>query len=40
LRVEQYFPGELDAVLNGRLGGRRNPSTIRDVRNGEVIRGG
>ncbi|MCF6754898.1 Sua5/YciO/YrdC/YwlC family protein [Pseudomonas stutzeri] len=38
LRVEQYFPGQLDAVLNGPLGGRRNPSTIRDVRSGEVIR--
>ncbi|EIK55091.1 hypothetical protein YO5_20057 [Stutzerimonas stutzeri TS44] len=38
LRVEQYFPGQLDAVLNGSLGGRRNPSTIRDVRSGEVIR--
>ena len=38
LRVEQYFPGQLDAVLGGRLGGRRNPSTIRDLRSGEVIR--
>ena len=38
LRVEQYFPGRLDAVLTGPLGGRRNPSTIRDVRSGEVIR--
>ncbi|MHB1375694.1 MAG: L-threonylcarbamoyladenylate synthase, partial [Thauera sp.] len=38
LRVEQYFPAQLDAVLNGPLGGRRNPSTIRDVRSGEVIR--
>ncbi|TLX56364.1 tRNA threonylcarbamoyladenosine biosynthesis protein RimN [Stutzerimonas nosocomialis] len=38
LRVEQYFPRELDAVLNGPLGGRRHPSTIRDLRSGEVIR--
>lgn len=38
LRVEQYFSDQLDAVLGGCLGGRRNPSTIRDVRNGEVIR--
>lgn len=38
LRVEQYFPRQLDAVLDGPLGGRRNPSTIRDVRSGEVIR--
>lgn len=38
LRVEQYFPRQLDAVLNGALGGRRNPSLIRDLRTGEVIR--
>lgn len=40
LRVEQYFPGLLDDVLNGPLGGRRNPSLIRDLRSGEVIRAG
>lgn len=38
LRVEQYFHGQLDAVLGGRLGGRRNPSLIRDLRSGDVIR--
>lgn len=38
LRVQQYFSDQLDGVLGGSLGGRRNPSTIRDVRNGEVIR--
>lgn len=38
LRVEQYFGGRLDAVLGGELGGRRNPSLIRDLRTGEVIR--
>lgn len=38
LRVEQYFPRELDAVLMGALGGRRNPSLIRDLRSGDVIR--
>lgn len=38
LRVEQYFPGQLDGVLAGPLGGRRNPSLIRDLRTGEVIR--
>ena len=38
LRVEQYFPRQLDAVLNGPLGGRKNPSLIRDLRTGEVIR--
>ena len=38
LRVEQYFPGQLDAVLGGALGGRKNPSLIRDLRSGQVIR--
>lgn len=39
LRIEQYFSRQLDAVLDGPLGGRRDPSTIRDVRDGGVIRG-
>ncbi len=39
LRVEQYFHAQLDAVLPGRLGGRRSPSTIRDLRSGQVLRG-
>ena len=38
LRVEQYFPGQLDAVLGGALGGRKNPSLIRDLISGDVIR--
>ena len=38
LRVEQYFHGQLDGVLNGQLGGRRNPSLIRDLVSGAVIR--
>jgi len=38
LRVEQYFHDQLDAVLGGALGGRRNPSLIRDLRTGDVIR--
>lgn len=38
LRVEQYFHGRLDAVLGGPLGGRRNPSLIRDLVTGKVIR--
>lgn len=38
LRVEQYFPQQLDMVLGGALGGRKNPSTIRDLITGEVIR--
>lgn len=40
LRVEQYFHGQLDGVLGGELGGRRNPSLIRDLRTGEVRRAG
>lgn len=38
LRVEQYFGGQLDGVLGGALGGRKNPSLIRDLRSGQVIR--
>ncbi|MBT8767355.1 L-threonylcarbamoyladenylate synthase [Metapseudomonas boanensis] len=38
LRVQQYFGDQLDAVLGGALGGRRNPSTIRDLVSGKVIR--
>ena len=38
LRIEQYFPGQLDAVLGGTLGGRKNPSLIRDLVSGQVLR--
>ncbi|UVE17840.1 L-threonylcarbamoyladenylate synthase [Pseudomonas sp. LS44] len=38
LRVEQYFHGQLDSVLGGALGGRRNPSVIRDLVSGQVLR--
>lgn len=38
LRVEQYFHDRLDAILGGALGGRRNPSLIRDLVTGQVIR--
>jgi len=38
LRVEQYFSHRLDAVLGGALGGRRNPSLIRDLASGRVVR--
>ncbi|UFH49395.1 L-threonylcarbamoyladenylate synthase [Pseudomonas sp. KNUC1026] len=38
LRIEQYFRGQVDHVLGGHLGGRKNPSVIRDLRSGEVIR--
>jgi L-threonylcarbamoyladenylate synthase len=38
LRVQQYFAGQLDGVLCGALGGRRNPSTIRDLATAAVVR--
>lgn len=38
LRIEQYFHGQLDAVLNGELGQSSSPSTIRDLRTGQVLR--
>ncbi|MDP4987662.1 MAG: L-threonylcarbamoyladenylate synthase [Porticoccaceae bacterium] len=38
LRVEQYFRGQIDLVLGGQLGGRKNPSVIRDLASGNVIR--
>ncbi|WP_263143669.1 Sua5/YciO/YrdC/YwlC family protein [Pseudomonas sp. RIT-PI-AD] len=38
LRVRQYFGDRLDGVLGGALGGRRNPSLIRDLVSGRVIR--
>ncbi len=38
LRVEQYFRGQIDLILGGQLGGRKNPSVIRDLATGKVIR--
>ncbi|MFC3608046.1 L-threonylcarbamoyladenylate synthase [Stutzerimonas tarimensis] len=38
LRVQQYFGDSLDLVVSGALGGRRNPSLIRDLRSGDVVR--
>jgi L-threonylcarbamoyladenylate synthase len=40
LRIEQYFHNQLDMVLGGSLGGRRNPSVIRDLVTAEVVRAG
>lgn len=40
LRVEQYFHDQLDAVCGGALGGRRNPSIIRDLITGDIVRPG
>lgn len=38
LRVRQYFDQRLDLIVTGKLGGRRNPSLIRDLRSGDVVR--
>lgn len=38
VRIEQYFHGQLDGVLDGPLGGRKSPSVIRDLRTGSVHR--
>jgi L-threonylcarbamoyladenylate synthase len=38
LRIEQYFHGQLDGVLDGPLGGRKSPSIIRDLRTGDIHR--
>jgi len=38
LRLEQYFHGRLHGVLNGKLGEQKNPSLIRDLASGMVIR--
>ena len=40
LRVEQYFRGQVDLVLGGALGGRKNPSLIRDLATGNIVRPG
>lgn len=39
LRVRCYFPGALDYVLPGRLGGQRGPTPIRDLDSGDLRRG-
>ena len=38
LHVEQYFHNQLDFVLNAPLGHRQQPSTIRDLPTGQVLR--
>lgn len=38
LRVLRWFGRNLDYVLPGRLGGRSAPSTIRDLRSGQIFR--
>jgi len=38
LRLEQYFHRGLQGILPGPLGGQQNPSLIRDLESGAVIR--
>ena len=38
LHVERYFHNQLDAVLNAPLGQCRQPSTIRDLQSGQILR--
>ena len=38
--VEQEFPGELEAIVDGETGLQRIPSEIRDLRSGKIIRAG
>ena len=40
LRLMQYFAGQLDMVVPGKLGGLSGPSEIRDLRSSAVIREG
>src|SRR5450830_698171 len=35
---DQCFRGQIDLVLGGNLGGRKNPSLIRDLATGKVVR--
>ena len=36
--VNRYFGGELDAITSGQVGKRANPSCIRDLLTGEILR--
>ncbi|MCL4116741.1 UNVERIFIED_CONTAM: hypothetical protein GTU68_035418 [Idotea baltica] len=38
LKVRHYFPGQLDYILPGYLGGKESPSTIRDLISEKTIR--
>lgn len=38
-RVEEYFGPFLGGIVEGALGGNENPSEIRDLATGAVIRG-
>lgn len=37
-QVRKYFPTELDMILSGPLGGNKNPSEIRDLLTGKIVR--
>jgi len=37
-QVHQYFPSQLDAIVAGNLGKNKNPSEIRDLITGQIIR--
>ena len=37
--VRREFAGQVDYILEGRLGGMEKPSVIRDARTGAVLRG-
>lgn len=40
LKLRQYFPGGIDYVVPGDLGGATGPSEIVDLRSGQVVRPG
>lgn len=40
LQVRRRFGGEIDYILNGAVGTRRNPTEIRDAATGRVVRAG
>jgi L-threonylcarbamoyladenylate synthase len=37
-QVRKYFPTQLDAIVAGNLGGNKNPSEIRDLLTGKIVR--
>jgi L-threonylcarbamoyladenylate synthase len=39
-QVQRYFGRQLDGLVPGRLGGNRNPSTIRDLQTDKLVRAG
>lgn len=39
-QVDRYFPGQLCGIVEGELGGNEQPSEIRDLATGRIIRAG